>query len=443
MKIFSVILLISFFYIVNSSNNFFIKKKIKDFPFKPGKISLNHRNLDESSTIDSSSVTNSDEQTNTGSSTNESDDSDKQTTIDPSTDGQTNGSSENNSSVTNSDEQTNTGSSTNESDDSDKQTTTDPSTDAQTNGSPGNNSSQIELPEKLLLGFDNYTYKNDLLSFLAHVRYAEEDYAKDTIHFILNITRILKLRNLEVVESDIECNNTDIDKKCTVCKYYCSQNITGTLSNVEVILNKTEDGDIELSKYAEITGKSLQKQTGEIIGEDFIIISDCNITNETDKIITIKGNSDKKTNSSNINLYVIDNSNKTISVPGQLKFNNSDDKNVEIILNPQRSVVADDIDETIGIIKDDKGKKTNIYLNFDKDAKSSVNFTSKSVASIRRNDKGMSGGAIVGIILPCFAALLGVTAVAYFYGKKKPDVPPSQNIVNNTIGVNSSTNIVN
>ena len=442
MKIFSIILLISFFYIVNSSNNFFIKKKIKDFPFKPGKISLNHRNLDESSTIDSSSVTNSDEQTNTGSSTNENDDSDKQTTTDPSTDGQTNGSPENDSSVTNSDEQTNTGSSTNESDDSDNQTTTDPSTDRQTNGNQENNSSISELPEKLLLGFDNYTYKNDLLSFLAHVRYAEEYYAKETIHFILNVTRILKLRNLEVVESDIVCNNTDIDSKCTVCKYYCSQNITGTLSNVEVILNKTEDGDIALSKYAEITGKSLQKQTGEIIGEDFIIISDCNITNETDKIITIKGNSDKKTNSSNINLYVIDNSNKTISVPGQLKFNNSDDKKVEIILNPQRSVVAD-IDKTIGIIKDDKGKKTNIYLNFDKDAKSSVNFTSKGVASIRRNDKGMSGGAIVGIILPCFAALLGVTAVAYFYGKKKPDVPPSQNIVNNTIGVNSSTNIVN
>ena len=398
MKIFSIILLISFFYIVNSSNNFFIKKKIKDFPFKPGKISLNHRNLDESSTIDSSSVTNSDEQLNTGSSTNESDDSDKQATTDPSTDGQTNGNQENNSSIS-------------------------------------------ELPEKLLLGFDNYSYKNDLLSFLAHVRYAKEDDVEDTIYFILNVTRILKLRNLESEEFKIECNNTDIDNKCTVCKYNCSQNITGTLSNVAVRLDNAENNDIAMSNYAEITRKSLQKQTREIIGEDFIIISDCNITNETDKIITIKGNSDKKTNGS-INLYVIDNDKKTISVPGKLKFNNSDDKNVEIILNPQRSVVAD-IDETIGIIKDDKGKKTNIYLNFDKNAKSSINFTSKGVASIRRSDKGMSGGAIVGIILPCFAALLGVTAVAYFYGKKKPDVPPSQNIVNNTIGVNSSTNIVN
>ena len=55
----------------------------------------------------------------------------------------------------------------------------------------------------------------------------------------------------------------------------------------------------------------------------------------------------------------------------------------------------------------------------------------------------MSAGAIVGIILPCFAALLGVTAIAYFFGKKRPDLPPSQNIANNTIGVNSSTNIVN
>lgn len=299
----------------------------------------------------------------------------------------------------------------------------------------------VNSSNNLLLGFDNYSYKNDLLSFLAHVRYPIENDSKETIHFRLNVTKILKLRNLEVAIFNIECNNTDIDNNCTVCKFNCSQNITGTLSNVEVILNKTEEPDIELSKYAEITRKSLQKQTGEIIGEDSIIISDCNITNQTDKNISIIGKTENEFNNSNINLYVITNDSKSISVPGQIKYNKSDDKNVEITLNPRRSVVAD-INENIGIIEDNKVKK-NIYLQFGESANNFVNFTSKSLPSIRRKDKGMSAGAIVGIILPCVGVLLGVTAVAYFFGKKRPDLPPSQNIASNTIGVNSSTNIVN
>ena len=401
MKFFSKILLISVIYFANSSSNvFFGKKKIKDFPFKFGKININPRHLNESntSTIPSGEIS----ETSSDNTTNKATDN----TTDKATDNTTDKATDN---------------------------ITDKATDKSTNKATENKEGNSTLTENLLLGFDNYKYNNSILSFFAHVKYYVPFVRKDTINFLLKVAK-RNLRNLEDDEIDFIC---DLDSCPNACKYYCNGNMTGALSNVEVILNET---DITPTKYALITGKNLQNQRENLIGNDFVIINDCNKTNETDQKISITGSSEGKINNSTVTLYVITNNNKSIPVQGQIK---SDDSKVEITLIPKRSVAAD-INNTIGVIKDNKGSidKT-IYLQFDKDANSSINFASESYPSIRGNSRGMSAGAIVGIILPCFAALLGVTAIAYFFGKKRPDLPPSQNIANNTIGVNSSTNIVN
>lgn len=401
MKFFSKILLISIFYFANSSSNvFFGKKKIKDFPFKFGKININPRHLNESNT----STIPSGEKSETSS----------DNTTDKATDNTTDNTTDN---IT----------------DNATEKATEKATDKSTNKATENKEGNSTLTENLLLGFDNYKYNNSVLSFLAHVKYYDPSDKKEIINVLLKVTK-RNLRNLKDDENNLICK---LDSCPNACQYDCIGNMTGALSNVEVILN---DSDITPTKYALITGKNLQNQRENLIGNDFVIINDCNKTNETDQNISITGSSEGKFDNSTVTLYVITNNNKSIPVQGQIKSN---DSKVEITLTPKRSVVAD-INNSIGVIKDNKGNiNKTIFLQFDKDANSSINFTSPSFPSIRRNSRGMSAGAIVGIILPCFAVLLGVTAVAYFFGKKRPDLPPSQNIANNTIGVNSSTNIVN
>ena len=68
----------------------------------------------------------------------------------------------------------------------------------------------------------------------------------------------------------------------------------------------------------------------------------------------------------------------------------------------------------------------------------------------KKSSGGLSAGAIVGIIIPCIAALLAVLGLAFYLGKSssgavaKSTIPMENiNMGNNTIGISSSTNVVN
>ena len=151
MKFFSKILLISVIYFANfSSNVFFGKKKIKDFPFKFGKININPRHLNESntSTIPSGEIS----ETSSDNTTNKATDN----TTDKATDNTTDKATDN---------------------------IIDKATDKSTNKATENKEGNSTLTENLLLGFDNYKYNNSILSFFAHVKYYDPFVPKDTIIF--------------------------------------------------------------------------------------------------------------------------------------------------------------------------------------------------------------------------------------------------------------------
>ena len=101
---------------------FFGKKKIKDFPFKFGKININPRHLNESntSTIPSGEIS----ETSSDNTTNKATDN----TTDKATDN-----------------------------------ITDKATDKSTNKATENKEGNSTLTENLLLGFDNYKYNNSIL----------------------------------------------------------------------------------------------------------------------------------------------------------------------------------------------------------------------------------------------------------------------------------------
>ena len=283
------------------------------------------------------------------------------------------------------------------------------------------------VQDKLLLGFDHYTYASNILSFFTYVRYLLKN-NESSFDLPLILTR--NLRNLEDNRENATCSL--ISNNNNIYKYNCSiVNMTGTITKVEVDI---KNSGFNSSKLANIIGKSLQDQKGDKISDKgFVIIYNCQIRDN----IIINGKNDSSFVGSNSVLYVANNDNNIVEIPATLTYKNNDE--VELKLTPKRSITSN-LSETLGKINDDK----NIYLIFDNTNSTDREYTAPShhIYQSKKSSGGLSGGEIVGIILPCIAVLLAITAVAYLFGRKQTVVPPTQNIGNNTIGINSSTNVV-
>jgi len=82
------------------------------------------------------------------------------------------------------------------------------------------------------------------------------------------------------------------------------------------------------------------------------------------------------------------------------------------------------------------------FSNLDYEYMPSINKPYKKESS-----NSLSGESIVEIILPCIAALLAVLSLAFFLSKSSSGAAAASTIpmenINNTIGVSSSTNVVN
>ena len=283
------------------------------------------------------------------------------------------------------------------------------------------------VQDKLLLGFDHYNYASNILQFFAYIRYL---LMEGENRFLLPLILTRNLRNLHDNRENATCSL--ISNNSNIYKYNCSiVNMTGTINNVEVDIKSS---GFNSSKLANITGKSLQDQKGDKISDKgFVIIYNCQIQKDGDNII-INGKNDSSFVGSNSVLYVANNDNNIVEIPATLTYKNKDE--VELKLTPKRSIPSN-LNETLGKINDDK----NIYLIFEK---TDLEFTAPShhIYQGKKSSGGLSAGGIVAIILPCIAVLLAITAVAYLFGRKQTVVPPTQNIGNNTIGINSSTNVV-
>ena len=285
------------------------------------------------------------------------------------------------------------------------------------------------VQDKLLLGFDHYNYASNILQFFAYIRYL---LMEGENRFLLPLILTRNLRNLHDNRENATCSL--ISNNSNIYKYNCSiVNMTGTITKVEVDI---KNSGLNSSKLANITGKSLQDQKGDKISDKgFVIIYNCQIQKDGDNIIN--GKNDSSFVGSDSVLYLANNDN-IVEIPATLTYKNKDE--VELKLTPKSSITAN-LNETLGKINDDK----NIYLIFNNTNSTDLEFTAPShhIYQSKKSSGGLSGGEIVGIILPCIAVLLAITAVAYLFRRKQTVVAPTQNLGNNTIGINSSTNVVN
>ena len=195
-----------------------------------------------------------------------------------------------------------------------------------------------------------------------------------------------------------------------------------------------------MTTLAEIMGKNLQNQKDNILSEKgFIVLDECTIVkniNNTTIICSIDSYTNSSFDNSEIKLHIIQNNNNTLEVPAKIKKNN--DGNVEIQIEPIYSLNTN-LNKTLGTIEGGE----NIYLVFNENEDSNLKFSPYNDVHIsKKNSRGLSAGGIVAIILPCIAVLIAITAIIFFLGKKNP-ASPFGNIGNNTIGLNSSSNVVN
>jgi hypothetical protein len=315
---------------------------------------------------------------------------------------------------------------------------TEPSSTDSSSTEPSNpgNSTQ-SLPEKLLIGYDGYTRSSDEIEFFAYVRYFLVP-ADPVIYVLIRITKNLRVLEEETrnVTCPLDSENDDI------AKYKCEEDgVTGDISKVDAIGVANEGKPIEESPLSKVMGDNLQNQNGDKISDDGMIVLDsCRLSKDSNNnnIITcsIDSYSDSSLNNKGSTLHIVQNDGKVKDVPAELT---QDGNNVQFKLDPQYSINSN-LNNTIGRINN--GGK-NLYLVFNGGEKSTLTYSPSGVNSNRakKSSGGLSAGGIVAIIIPCILVLIAVAALTFFLGKRSP-TPPNENMANNTIGINSSSNII-
>ena len=296
------------------------------------------------------------------------------------------------------------------------------------------NSTEYEeiIPNNLVIGYDHFEHSLDILSFYTYVRY----YLTTPYSNIIILVNIIRnLRALEDIQENVNCvkikDNPNGDEIISV--YECKENVTGKISKVEV----KDVGNLTESSLAVSMGKDLNNQQGVKISEQgLVVIKDCQKIESPNGIITIKGISNSQLDQGNLVLYVVQNDGTYVEVPATLTTDNNGE--INIVFTPTKSIHSN-LQGVIGKIEGGK----NIYLNFTNQENAELDYsaTGYSWNKNKKSSGGLSAGGIVAIIIPCILVLLAAAGLAFFLGRKPP-IPPNQNL-GNTIGVTSSSNVVN
>ena len=303
----------------------------------------------------------------------------------------------------------------------------------------GNNTSVSNSTELdyLFLGVDNYNdNRNDELNFFA--KYFIEN--EQDFLMIINLTIIINENNLRLLDEEkIECIN--IKNNTPIYIYNCSYKYNEKIQSIKV---QTPKNSTDLAKFA---CNNLVNQTGTKIPEEIFVITDCFIADQSNNVIINGNTSQNISNNKESTLYLEENGSLE-EIP--LTFIKKEGNNYDMRLTLKKSLESN-LNGKSGIVNID-GKYMNYLLSF-KDSNSSnldydYNPTLNKAYIPKKSSGGLSAGAIVGIIIPCIAVLLAVLGLAFFLSKSSTGAVatskiPMENMGNNTIGIGSSTYVVN
>lgn len=307
----------------------------------------------------------------------------------------------------------------------------------------GDNTTIVDnLPYIIVLGFHKYTLINFIrfLVYLRIVQYTNPQFIK----LKANVRYSTKLRILQNEELNFICYEQE--KNDEVYTFNCNHILENNLilSNIEINLDSIKldekDDTLYSGPIAKITKNLTNSEMLEMLKNNQFTMKNCLITNQIDDI-TIKGEIDdlnivQYQNKPYLLIVTENNELKNISC----KFNkyNSEENNYELKCNNLVDTTKARLHESIAKLND----TSNVILSF-KDSNGNLNYTYSRNSKYQhpKAKKGLSGGKIVAIILPCVAVIIAVTGLILFLGRKQT-VSVVQNPINNTIGLNSSSNVI-
>ena len=207
-------------------------------------------------------------------------------------------------------------------------------------------------------------------------------------------------------------------------------------NNIEELLG--EDFNFVYSSYARGTMNNIQDQTKDNLKDINILNSAKLEIDYENKTFNITGISEKNIIDKEL-IFSYDRNGK-----GDLKnftCNVVDLKNktYRFICNPKSTINA----TLDGIIGTGKATNQNILINFEKDSNKYIYFNFNNNYYNKKQSKGLTGGAIAGIVIASVVALVALVIIALTF--RKSPMPPIQesdiDLYNSTSHQNSSNNL--
>lgn len=328
--------------------------------------------------------------------------------------------------------------------------------------------------ETILLGFDNYTtiipngYKNYSINFYTYFLFKNWNLTKHDFNDLnpfgisTNINYTNKIQNRVVFNckynKSLPIYEDDVDTFVLV-RYLCNSNIIEV--GIPQIINFTNISEgIEINEYV----KYSTSPSVEVFKKDLIKLKNKTMFNMEDyspdmlefnsprfmRNATFVSQSPhsfkiKSTRfiyeSNNIQLFTNSNGDtKKVPCVGYEELNKTDDIEYYYIETKGINYLTNaDLNYAIGNVTTSKTGDKIFILNFEE----GVNATLlPEKVEFKKSKGGLSTGGIIGIIIPTVAVLLGVGALVFFLSRRAAPLPPIKNVINNTIGVQSSDAIV-
>lgn len=321
-----------------------------------------------------------------------------------------------------------------------------------------------ESEETILLGFSDYQYgvnpDNKINStFKTHFLlknwndsiYDTNDLTFENIYINSTVTNQTKyMQNVTYNCSfDQALNNKNYKPYCRIT-FICQTDLSSFPKKINIYTDFEKE--IKLNKEKEVTyestsAKAIKKDITSLKEfrlnpDDIYIMQNASFVTKNENSFIIKGKPLNKNidNSYNVELITLVNGYPK-KIPCIVYKNDDseekDDKNIYFIKTDGESNLAN-AELKYALFNYTKGDNRMGILDF----KEGENSTFIENTYVPKKKKGLSTGAIIGIIIPSCIVLLGVSALVFLLSRKPLPAQQIKNIGNNTIGVASSEAVV-
>jgi len=324
-----------------------------------------------------------------------------------------------------------------------------------------------QTDETILIGFDNYQLDinpNSEINTKFNAYFLLKNWNESIIDDDdLNLSRMKIISTVTNQSSDVKnytfnCDYDPISKKSVpsddktykLITFICQGNLASYPKKISIATDFEKE--IQLNNTIEIyessSAKAIKKDITSLSKFDskFGVLSNASFVNKEKNSFKIRGDLDFIKNfddasSNNIELITLVNGYpKKIPCSGKYAPEDPDDDNSKgfffIETNEQNTLTNAEL--KYALFNYTKGSNRMGILDF----KEGENSTFIENTYLPKKKKGLSTGAIIGIIIPSCIVLLGVSALVFLLSRKPLPAQQIKNIGNNTIGVASSEAVV-